>query len=475
MKTSLILSILILIGAAFVATWQKGESGDLDKEYEALRAEVASLGVDPQSLAAERESLSQMSLKQVLARVDAIDTKSARDARTRAFAATISEFAAEQKKREHQGPPDAETQARIMEVMEGLLELKGDDFKVLLEAFRGDSSLTGDMRQELVGMAVMMLGQQSPQSALDLLASSKEELIKGGRSGFMVGMCLQGLAQKDPAGALAWMDNHKDLVDEQAMRQTLQGVAAKDPELAMRRVLNRKEEGGGDIASVAGGMGSMATDAASRAALLEAMRKTTAAAATTTGEEGAGVQEDEAAKKARQLRDVVLTSVGARLGQGSFEESKTWLESGAVSGEEKAKIMDGIASSLYGKDPAQWLDWMSSNLPEEKMSAKLQAIIPNWTRQDFNAVGAWLNGQPAGKPKETATLSFAETLIPHEPEAAQRWLESLPDSTRKADLLKKIADAPAPPQQGDNSQNPQEPGSAESLPPAPAPAPAEER
>ncbi|MES2705355.1 MAG: hypothetical protein V4726_02015 [Verrucomicrobiota bacterium] len=476
MKTSLILTLCILLGTAFVAMWQKSEASTLDTEYQTLRDEISGLGVDPGILAGEQGSLSRMRLNQVLAKVDAIDTKAARDARTRAFAREICEFAVEQKKMERKGPPDLESQARIMRVMENLLELRGDDFKVLLDAFRTDSTLTGDTRQELVGMAVMMLGRQNPQSALDLLAESRQELLTGGRSGFMVGMCLQGLAQKDPAAALAWMEAHRDMVDDQARRQAMQGVAMKDPELAMKTMLDPKDGDKQDIRPIAGGMAASLPDAAARDALLATMRKATQGITP----EPDSPESTETGKRAAQLRDGVLGGIGARLTEDSFEKAKTWLESGTLSEEEKARVIDGIAGSLYAKDPAPWLEWMAKNLSGERMSAKLQQIIPAWTSQDFNAVGAWLNGQPAGKTRDEAILSFAETLQPHEPEAAQRWLESLPESPKKQKIMDKLhppPSEPAAPQPEGTAPEQAAPEAPAGDPPvaAPEPAPVEEQ
>ncbi|MDB6133963.1 MAG: hypothetical protein JWM59_2206 [Verrucomicrobiales bacterium] len=462
MKISLILTFFIVIGTIMVASWQKSEAGGLNAEYETLLSEVERLGVDTRDLTGENGVLSQMSLKQVITRIEAIDAKTARDVRTRGFAREIADFAEEQKKLARRGRPDTVAQAKIMRIMEGLLELEGEDFRVLLEAFRTDTGLSANSRQELIGMAVIMLGRQNPRSALDLLAESREDLLQGGRAGFMVGMCLQGLAQKDPAAALAWVDSHKDLVDDQAMRQALQGVAQKDPEMAMKRVLNQKDgDGRQNILMFASSMASAVTDQAGRESLIATMRKVSKASAPA---DAAG--SDAASNPVSLLQDGILRGIGSRLTEGSFEQAKAWLESAAINAEEKAKVIEGIAGSLYSKDPAPWLEWMTANLPADKMSEKLQQIIPSWTNQDFNAVGAWLNGQPVSKAREQAVLSFAETLLPHEPEAAQRWLESLPESPKRQELMDKISGAQNPP--------PAEGQPADGEVPAPAPAPAPE-
>jgi hypothetical protein len=164
---------------------------------------------------------------------------------------------------------------------------------------------------------------------------------------------------------------------------------------------------------------------------------------------------------ADQLRQGLLTGIGSKLAEAEFDEAKAWLDSDALQPEEKALVLNGVAGSLYAKDPMPWLDWMSGNLPEEQFTGKLKVLIPQWTNQDFNAVGAWINGQPSGKPKEEAILSFAETLIPHEPEAAERWLESLPESPRKQELINKLAPPPADAAAAD----PNVPGQVPAAPP----------
>jgi hypothetical protein len=99
----------------------------------------------------------------------------------------------------------------------------------------------------------------------------------------------------------------------------------------------------------------------------------------------------------------------------------------------------GVGGSI---DPTPWLGLLQENLPADQAATQTAGIIRQWTQRDFNAVGTWLNSQPAGPVKEAATCSFAETLLPYEPEAARRWIETLPSGEKKDLLLKQAQKEP---------------------------------
>jgi hypothetical protein len=106
--------------------------------------------------------------------------------------------------------------------------------------------------------------------------------------------------------------------------------------------------------------------------------------------------------------------------------------------------LNGVTGGLYSTDPTPWLGWMQQNLPADQLDEHTNGIIRQWTQRDYNAVGTWLNTQPTGPAKDAATLSFAETLIPHEPEAAQRWIDTLPAGEKKDRLLEQLQKKPEP-------------------------------
>lgn len=433
MKSSFILTAIILITAVFIAIWQREKNGKLEGEYEALSSQVAQLGVDADSLAASKGGLTQMKLGQMMVKVNAEEFSAAQEAGTRTLAGEMVTIFKESKSgAQGQGADNPELTRRSFSTMEELLGLEDRYFSLLVAEFRKNRSLTPEERSELVRSAVMILNQQNPAKALSLILESGDLLKKNHITSGTAALCLSALAEKDPKAGLEWIDAHKDNEHLSAFgrQRTFTMVARKKPELLLERLM--KMEWNGD--NVPDSLNEMATalrTGANPDTVLKALRRIKPVG-------------DEPGTKTRggAVRDWILTGIGGQLVEGSFEQSKTWMESANLTGEEKGKVLAGMRVFLNNNpDPAPWLEWLRGLLPEEKMAEKMREIIPQWTRRDYSAVGAWLNGQPAGKAKDEAILSYAETLAPAEPEAAQRWLEVLPDSDKKLELLKTVREA----------------------------------
>jgi len=437
MKVSLLLTASIL-GTAALAGWFQHRAAARDlRERDQLRAEVLKLGIDPAWLTAQAHpgNLTPWKNTQVLAKADAAATLAARETRVRAIAREIIAFAKAQKESGHSGPAmDADAKKRAMSVFEQLLDLKEAEFTILLDEVRNNPDLTKQVQGELIGMAVMMLAQQNPQSALKLVLESKDLMKDNPTGGFMATMAIGRLAETDPTAAFTWMEEHKDsgFVTDMARQQALAGLAKADPERALRHLLDpTKSDESESGRSTSLQSARFIAQKADRDALLAALRKVTA-------EPSPGTE-----VKVTKVRDTVLTGMGSQLVQGGIENASTWLESASLSAEEKSQILSGVGGSLYGTDPTPWLGLLQKNLPADQAATQTDSIIRQWTQRDFNAVGTWLNRQPAGPAKEGSIYSFAETLLPHEPEAARRWIETLPAGEKKDQLLKLAQKEPA--------------------------------
>ena len=134
----------------------------------------------------------------------ALAALAARQATVRAIAREIIAFAKEQKEQQKSGTQmDAAAKKRAMAVFEKLIDLKEADFAILLDEVRSDPSLPAQAKGELIGMSVMMLAQQNPRSALQLVLDSKDLLKDNPGMSFMAGMAIGRLAETDPAAAFA--------------------------------------------------------------------------------------------------------------------------------------------------------------------------------------------------------------------------------------------------------------------------------
>jgi|GEM_PF-4972072 len=428
MKVSLLLTATFLGTAALAGWFQHRSAVRIRGERDQLRAEVIKLGIDPAWLTAQAHpgNLTPWKNNQVLAKADAA-TLAARETHVRTIAREIIAFVkAQNESGKSFNALDAGAKKRVMSVFGQLLDLKEVDFAILLEEVHNDPGLTKQVQGELIGMFVRMLAQQNPRSALKLVLESKD-LMKDNPG--IANMAIGRLAETDPTAAFAWIEEHKasGFVTDRAWRQALAGLAKADPERALRHLLDQTEsdeEGSGRFSfqsavSIAQG--------ADRDALLAALRKVTT-------DPTPGTEE-----KVNEVRDTVLAGIGSQLVQGGVESASTWLESASLSAEEKSRILMGVGGSA---DPTPWLGLLQKNLPADQAAVQTAGIIRQWTPRDFNAVGTWLNSQPAGPVKEAATISFAETLLPYEPEAARRWIETLPAGEKKDLLLKQAQKEP---------------------------------
>jgi hypothetical protein len=85
-------------------------------------------------------------------------------------------------------------------------------------------------------------------------------------------------------------------------------------------------------------------------------------------------------------------------------------------------------------DTGKWLDWLSPpGTPGGE--AATRRLMREWTRNDYKAAGEWLAA--ATPPRDTAVMSYLETVAPYDPEVAARWAGTLTGG-RAADAMKRI-------------------------------------
>ena len=77
-------------------------------------------------------------------------------------------------------------------------------------------------------------------------------------------------------------------------------------------------------------------------------------------------------------------------------------------------------------DAGKWTDWVSANLPPDKASDTVAAMIENWATRDFKAAAEWLNSADQGPLRDEAVSHYAKAIAPIEPVAAAGCHISLP-------------------------------------------------
>jgi hypothetical protein len=423
MKISWFITILILgVGAYF---YQQGRetARTTGASLVAVQQAAKELGLD---LAAATEGRVQVDpTAQQKAEADAILlSKQQHEAEVREFAKELIAFAVEMKQHEKSRearPPGLEK--RMMTLMAKFVEMDEADMRILLSEVKITNSLDDKTRKEMVFFSCMMLSQTNPAASVKLMGEARD-LMKGGDDGMrthMLTSTLTNWAKSDPQAALAWADRpeNADLVTADTKRGILLGIAQTDPQKALALALQQ----GGD-GSTLNRLG-QATAKESWKALLDAVPAT-----------------DNEGNPSSEQRKHLLSGMVNKLKETGVEATAEWMRTANLNPQDRQHLMKSISTSMPGQKPAPWLEWMGREETDPAMlKTYTRNVIPDWTQKDFNGVGEWINQQPAGTLRESATQSFVETLAPHEPEAASVWALNLPASPDRTKLLQTIRDS----------------------------------
>ncbi|MEO7098417.1 MAG: hypothetical protein ABI162_03580 [Luteolibacter sp.] len=416
MKTSIALSVLILaLGSAWGLHDRQLLAAAL-QTHAKLTAEAAQLGISIDS----KNSANSVHLTKRSERGE----RENKDAEARLAAKEFVAFAKEMEAIEKKGgPPDDATQKRVMAFLDRIMSLDSSQLKILIAEVHATPDLKDKTRQGLIGFSIMMMASDHPQAALAMFTESSDLFKDNGMGKHVVSTSLAKWAKDDPMGALEWVrkngEKFPDLVTDDAKRGLVSGAAANDPALAFKLI---GELGLKDTANVIADIFRAAKTDEDRTATLAALRS------------HVGTMQD--AKAAGKLRNSGLEQLGANLSSDNYDSAQKWLAGAKLSPEELGAFADGIQSD--GGNNGQWIEWLGKSLPADQSDGKIKNIVSNWTQNDYQAAGAWLNTTPAGPAKNIAIRSYAETVSRYEPEAAVPWAVTLPPGKDRDETLRGI-------------------------------------
>jgi hypothetical protein len=119
-----------------------------------------------------------------------------------------------------------------------------------------------------------------------------------------------------------------------------------------------------------------------------------------------------------------------------FDKSAEWLNAADLSPEEKAAVAGGLTG--VRDDAGKWTDWVIANVPPDKASKTVAAMIEKWAVRDYNAAAGWLNQADPGPLRDEAVSHYAKAIAPVEPVAAAGWAESLPEGKTRDEALENV-------------------------------------
>lgn len=419
MKLSIALSVIILAIGALLGLQDQRRLAAARESHDKLVAEATRSGISLES--ANPEDGVRVTKRE----------REDKEAEARDAAARFIAFAKEMEAIEKKGsPPDQATQKRIMDFLERMMSLDAAQLKILIAEVRAATDIKEQTRQGLIGFSVMTLASDHPQAALTLLIESATDpsgvLKMDGMEKQAMSTSLAKWAKDDPMAALEWVRKNGEkmpaLVDDNAKRGMISGVAVQDPKLAFKLIgeLGLKN-GEGAIDSIV----YAARTPSERTATLVALREHLE----TLPE---GEARDQAANGATRLffRSAV---------KDGFEAGTRWIEGAGFSPDELGRIGDdGVQHFIKGSETGKWVEWMGKALPEDKADSRIRNMVQNWTENDYQAAGKWLASAPEGRAKELSVRSYAETVSRYEPESAIQWADTLPAGKGKDETLQRI-------------------------------------
>ena len=417
MKTSISLSVIIVVAGACLAWHDYRQLTSLRASHGQLVAEAAKLGIA--SDAGHPAAPGRITKHE----------RGNREAAAKLVAAEVIAFAKEMEAAEKAGgKPDDAMQKRVMDLLERVMALDAAQLKIVIAEVRADKSLKDETRQGVIGFAIMTLANDHPQAALTLFTESADLFNdkEHGMGGHVVASALARWATDDPLAALDWArknaEKYPELVTDQAKQGMIAGAARQDPRLAFKLIgeLGLKEANDA-IQSIV----SVARTPEERTATLAALR-----------EHLATIKDDKTREEASNRALGMLVSGVARDG---FESASKWLATANLTPAELTTFAGGLnIYSLKGDETGRWVEWLGQTIPAGKADSNIRNLVNQWTQKDYQAAGKWLTTTPDGPAKNLSIRSYAETVAPYDPETAAQWALTLPAGNERQATLKTI-------------------------------------
>lgn len=410
MKVSFIISLLIIAIAALLGWRNHEELKRVRIEHRLVVDEAAEFGISVE------EAGDIGLLRTPLERDGSAD----REAEMKSFAAELIAFVKKLENREGDGGPEDEAiQKETMEMIKRFLDLDEPQLKGVIAELKASQEMGDDMRKGIIGFSIMMLANESPETALSLYAESSDILEMDGMGEHVMMSSLSRMAERDPFAAMDWIrkngKKNPELVNDQTKSAVVVGAAWQDPAMAISMM---KELQLDDDDQAAAGIARSADTLEKRLQLLETLR---------------ALDGDS-----QETQKSVLGSMGEQLQKSGFEDSMAWLEKASLKDQELEFFSANLSYQNTKEDTGKWLGWVEESFSAKEASNKTAEMVQQWTHNDFQAAGNWLNDAKEGSVKQAAVESYAKTVAPYEPQAAAQWALTLPAGSQRSELIKQV-------------------------------------
>ncbi|MEN9975050.1 MAG: hypothetical protein RLZZ282_1056, partial [Verrucomicrobiota bacterium] len=121
------------------------------------------------------------------------------------------------------------------------------------------------------------------------------------------------------------------------------------------------------------------------------------------------------------------------------EAGRAWVDSAALTQNQKTAMGTGIGSHIREGEHSAWLTWFIQEIKSDLYQVPVENIMIAWSESDYQAAGKWFHSQPAGPAKDFAVSVYADSISEFEPEAAVQWASTLPEGDLREKTLHRIS------------------------------------
>jgi hypothetical protein len=308
-----------------------------------------------------------------------------------------------------------------VQLRSALLKLPIRQYRTFLDALMHHDGLDEGIRREFSSFALEMLRERDFGTYLDVCLNKGQKLEEHNiRSAFA------DWGRKNPDAAVAWLKENEGkrsgIVNDDTKSALIAAIAETDPGRAFALLSELSLDMAWQYTEF---ITYSAKTPELRAAALKALRGYVASL-------DAGEGEETGERRGYYGLGVSLWSQG-------YSEATDWLEGAKLSQRELDLLSEGLTHNTIRSDHSKWFAWMSRNLSGAVAMDRISGLVNRWTELDYEAAGKWLAGAPNDDfVKPLAVQGYVEAVARFEPENAEQWALTLPDTGARDSLFARI-------------------------------------
>jgi hypothetical protein len=148
-------------------------------------------------------------------------------------------------------------------------------------------------------------------------------------------------------------------------------------------------------------------------------------------------EKSPASKLLAKIREEYILQLTCSLPQWPVDDAITLVDTG-FRPEEKLAAARQAGTCVSREETERWADWVANVADPADPQHPLMSLIIGWTMFDSSAPGRWLAKEPAGPLRDMGMSVYLSRVETFDLASATACLEALPDSPRKAEVLKRV-------------------------------------